>query len=200
MNAEEKALAQRGAAPQKGQSGQKIESPGWTAALANYKQKVGLYDFVGAREAIKAAKVSDPTSKQALAVMLKKAQWLIDWKAKLIGDLNRKPFSGRIADVTGTNYEGISSATPAQISLTTPYGIVGASWTKLAPQTLLAISSSYIVPNAPDTADRQWLCAVFAAETGQDEAARQLAEAAAKKKPEYQDQIADLVSSTSAGN
>jgi eukaryotic-like serine/threonine-protein kinase len=200
MNAEEKVLAQRGAAPQKGQSGQKIESPGWTAALANYKQKVGLYDFVGAREAIKAAKVSDPTSKQALAVMLKKAQWLIDWKAKLIGDLNRKPFSGRIADVTGTNYEGISSATPAQISLTTPYGIVGASWTKLAPQTLLAISSSFIVPNAPDAADRQWLCAVFAAETGQDDAARQLAEAAAKTKPEYQDQIADLVSSTSAGN
>jgi len=200
MNAEEKALAQRGAAPQKGQSGQKIESPGWTAALANYKQKVGLNDFVGAREAINVAKVSDPTLKQALAVMLKKAQWLIDWKAKLIGDLNRKPFSGRIADVTGTNYEGISSATPAQISLTTPYGIVGASWTKLAPQTLLAISSSFIVPNAPDAADRQWLCAAFAAETGQGDAARQLAEAAAKTKPEYQDQIADLVSSTSAGN
>ena len=200
MNAEEKALAQRGAAPQKGQSGQKIESPGWTAALANYKQKVALYDFVGAREAIKVAKVSDPTSKQMQAMMLKKAQWLIDWKAKLIGDLNRKPFSGRIADVTGMSYEGISSATPAQISLTTPYGIVGASWTKLAPQTLLAISSSFIVPNAPDAADRQWLCAAFAAETGQGDAARQLAEAAAKTKPEYQDQLADLVSPTSAGN
>src|SRR3984893_2584307 len=205
MNAEEKALAQRGwqkgqVATSQPQSGEKSASPAWMAVLANYKQRVGLYDFVGAREAIKAAKVADPTSKQAQAVTLKKAQWLIDWKAKLIGDLNRKPFSGRIADVTGTNYEGISSATFAQISLTTPYGIVGASWTKLVPQTLLAISSSFIVPNAPDAADRQWLCAAFAAETGQGDAARQLAEAAAKTKPEYQDQIPDHASSTSPRN
>ncbi|MDQ2824326.1 MAG: serine/threonine protein kinase [Verrucomicrobiota bacterium] len=201
MNAEEKMLAQRVAmqqkaqgAPTQPQSGHIIESPAWTSALTNYKQKIGAYDFVGAGNAVNAAKVSDPSSKQTQAAMQKKVQWLVDWKTKLIEDLNRKRFSGRIADVTGVNYEGVSSATSEQISLTTPYGIVGAPWIKLAPQTLLAISSSFIVPNAPDAADRQWLCAVFAAETGQGDSARQLAESAAKAKPEYQDQISLILS------
>ena len=203
MNAEEKTLAQRVAAQQKArgampppQGGHKIQSP----VLATYKQKIAVYDFTGAREAIRVAKVSEPSSKQTHAAMQKKAQWLVDWKTKLMDDLNRKRFSGRIVDVTGTNYEGISSATSEQISLTTPYGIVGAPWTKLAPQTLLAISSSFITSTAPDAPDRQWLCAVFAAETGQGNAVRQLAEAAAKTKPEYQEQIAVLLPPDSTGD
>jgi DNA-directed RNA polymerase subunit RPC12/RpoP len=198
MNAEEKTLAQRVGAQQKGQGAPsqppgepESQSPAWTTALAAYKTKVGRYDFVGAREAISAAK--EPPSKQMQAEMHKKAQWLVEWKTKLIDDLNRKRFTGQIADVTGTKYVGISSATHDQVSLTTPYGIVGAPWSKLAPPTLLAISSSFITANTPDAPDRQWLSAVFAAETGQGDAARQLAEAAAKTKPEYQERIDSLL-------
>jgi hypothetical protein len=73
-----------------------------------------------------------------------------------------------------------------------PYGIGRVPWSKLAPKTLLSISTSFIRPNAPDTADRQWLCAAYANATGQGDAARQLAEAAAKLKPEYRDQMALL--------
>jgi hypothetical protein len=54
---------------------------------------------------------------------------------------------------------------------------------------VLAISTSFIQPKTPDAADRQWLCAVYANATGQADAARQLAEAAAQSKPEYRDQI-----------
>ena len=90
-------------------------------------------------------------------------------------------------------YHGISSATPQQISLTTPYGIVGLPWAKVSPKSLLVASTSFIKPNDANAADRQWLCAIFASETGQTDAARQLAEEAAKAKPEYRSQISLLL-------
>lgn len=129
--------------------------------------------------------VQQPTSKQLEAASQKKAQWLTAWKRKLIDDLNRKQFSGTITDTTGAEYIGISSADNRTAALKLPYGIARLSWTKLSPKTLLTISLSFIQPEAPDAADRQWLCAVYASATGQPEAARQLAEAAVQFKPEY---------------
>jgi len=54
---------------------------------------------------------------------------------------------------------------------------------------LFKVSTSFIQPSATDAADRQWRCAVFASEFGQRETARQFAEAAAKAKPQYREQI-----------
>jgi serine/threonine protein kinase len=119
----------------------------------------------------------------------KKAQWLSGWKSKLIDDLNYRHCSGTIVDLNGAKYTGIESATPDKLTMKVPYGMVQIDWAQLAPKTLLAISTSFIQPNASDAADRQWLSAVFASETGQTAAARQLAEAAAKSKSEYRDQI-----------
>ena len=119
----------------------------------------------------------------------KKSQWLADWKKKLIDDLNRKQFSGAIVDTTGAEYTGVASADNQTVALKLAYGIARVPWSKLAPKTLLAISTSFIQPNAPDAADRQWLCAVYANATGQTDVARQLAEAAAQSKPEYRDQL-----------
>jgi hypothetical protein len=126
----------------------------------------------------------------------KKAQWLSDWKSKLIDDLNHRHCSGAIVDLNGAKYTGIESATPDKLTMKVPYGMVQIDWAKLAPKTLLAISTSFIQPNASDAADRQWLSAVFASETGQTAAARQLAEAAAKAKSEYRDQINFLAPAT----
>ncbi len=119
----------------------------------------------------------------------KKAQWLTEWKRKLIDDLNRRHFAGPIVDVNGAKYTGIAGATPEKLVLKTPYGTAELPWNKLSPRTLLAVSISFIQPNASDAADRQWLCAIFANESGQREEARKLAEEAAKGKPEYQEQI-----------
>src|SRR5207249_11166038 len=66
---------------------------------------------------------------------------------------------------------------------------LGLPWAKLQPKKLLAVSASFIWPEAPDAVDRQWLCAVFANETGQTDAARQFAETAAKAKPNYREQV-----------
>jgi hypothetical protein len=119
----------------------------------------------------------------------KKSQWVAAWKKKLIDDLNRRQFSGAFKDTGGVEYTGISSADDQAVGLKLPYGVARVSWTKLAPATLLKISTSFIQPTAPDAADRQWLCAAYAITTGQSDAARELAEAAAQAKPEYRDQL-----------
>jgi len=134
------------------------------------------------------------SQKELAAAAQKKSQWLNDWKRKLIDDLNRKQFSGRFSDTTGTEYTGVTGADNQTIGLKLPYGIARVLWSKLAPKTLLAISGSFIQPNAADAADRQWLCAVYANATGQADNARQFAEAAAQSKPEYRDQIDALFS------
>jgi hypothetical protein len=120
----------------------------------------------------------------------KKARWLIEWKQKLIADLNLAGFPGPITDIGGVEYKAaITGATETRVIQKLPYGVGELDWNKLSPKTLLTISNSFIGASGPDAADRQWRCAVFASETGQVDAARRFAEAAAKTKPEYRDQL-----------
>ncbi|PYL93490.1 MAG: serine/threonine protein kinase [Verrucomicrobia bacterium] len=129
------------------------------------------------------------TQKELGAAAQKKAQWLADWKKKLIDDLNHKQFSGAFMDTSGAEYTGVTSADNQTVALKLPYGIARVPWSKLPPKTLLTIATSFIQPNTPDAADRQWLCAVYANATNQGDAARQLTEAAAQSRPEYRGQI-----------
>jgi endogenous inhibitor of DNA gyrase (YacG/DUF329 family) len=174
-----------------------LEAASWNAALASYKEQVALYNFAEAAEAIRNMQLSDASLKRAKETAEKKAQWLVDWKNDLTKDLNGTHFSGALADRSGEQYTGIAGATDKSLSLKLPYGIARVTWAELSPQALLNVSTSFIQPTAPDAADRQWRCAVFASETGQAEVARQLADAAAKTKPQYRDQISALFSDVS---
>jgi DNA-directed RNA polymerase subunit RPC12/RpoP len=174
-----------------------LESASWKAALASYKEQVALYNFADAAEAIKNVRLSDASLRRAKETAEKKAQWLIDWKDDLIKDLNDAHFSGALADRSGEQYTGIASATDKSLSLKLRHGIARVPWTELSPEALLRVSTSFIEPPGPDAADRQWRCAVFASETGQVEAARQLADAAANAQPQHRDQISVLFSDVS---
>ena len=166
-----------------------LEAASWKEALASYEEQVALYNFSEATEAIKNVPLSDASLKRAKEAAEKKAQWLIDWKNDLIKDLNETHFSGSLADRSGAQYTGVASATEDSLSLKLPHGIARVKWPELSPEALLKVSTSFIQPTAPDTPDRQWHCAAFASEFGQSEVARQLADAAAKAKPEYREQI-----------
>ena len=206
LAAEEKSLAPRvtnqqkvesTARDQERQKALQQEGPLWNATLAAYKQKVTAYDFTGARDVITAAKVSEASLRDAQGILQKKAQWLVDWKNKLIEDINRTHFTGEITDMNGAKYSGIDSATAQSVSMKIgPYGSAQVGWTKLPPKTLLAVSGSFIKPGVADVADREWLSAVFAVETGQAEAAHPLADAAAKAKPEYREMLGPLFAPT----
>jgi serine/threonine protein kinase len=201
LNGKDKSPADRGVNPQpagvatRAEDKKKVlafEIAPWKTALANYREQIALYDFAAAREAIKNVQLSDASLKQAQEATEKRAQWLTDWKNNLIDDINRAHFSGPISDSGGAKYTGIAGATDQSLSLKLPYGIARVTWRELSPETLLTISTSFVKPNAPDAPDRQWRCAAFASEFGQTEVARQLAEAAAKVKSQYHEQIPQL--------
>ena len=174
-----------------------LEAASWNAALSSYKEQVALYNFADAVEAIKNMRPSDASLKRAKETAERKGQWLVDWKNDLMKDLNDTHFSGALADRSGEQYTGIAGATDKSLSLKLRHGIARVTWAELSPQALLNVSTSFIQPTAPDAADRQWRCAVFASETGQAEVARQLADTAAKTKPQYRDQISALFSDVS---
>jgi hypothetical protein len=165
----------------------------WNKALAEYKQQIALYQFDRAAGAIRNVKLVGASFATAKEIAEKKAQLLIDWKNSLIYDLNVVHFSGSLTDKTGAQYTGIAGATHDSLSMKLSYGIARVTWDQLSPKELLAISRSFIKPGASDAPDRQWRCAVFASETGQTDAARELAAAAARAKSEYREQIAQLL-------
>jgi len=65
-----------------------VENGPWNSVLANYRAQVALYNFPQAAVAIRSAKLSDASLKQAKEATEKKAQWLIDWKNNLIGEVS----------------------------------------------------------------------------------------------------------------
>jgi serine/threonine protein kinase len=164
----------------------------WNKALASYREQVALYHFTQAAEEIRNVKLIGGYYKPAEEVAEKRAQLMFDWKNTLIDDLNRAHFSGTLTDSSGAQYTGIVSATDEGLTMKLPYGIAWITWDKVSQKEILAVSKSFIDPGTPGAADRQWRCAVFASETGQTEAARELAEAAARAKPEYKEQISVL--------
>jgi serine/threonine protein kinase len=171
-----------------------LERASWNATLTKYKEQIALYDFAGASATIKNVQLSEVSLKQAQESAKRKVGWLLDWKNRLIADLNKEQFSGSFRDINGTSYIGIREGTPERLFLRTARRTVELPWTKLQPTVLLAISASFIRLNAPGAVDRQWRCAVFASEFGQMELAREFAEAAAKGKPQYREEMSQLFS------
>ena len=165
----------------------------WNKAVADYKNQVALYRFAQAAETMRNVKLIGGYYKPAEELAEKRARLMSDWKYTLVDDLNRAHFSGALTDTTGAQYTGIVSATDEGLTMKLPYGIAWITWDKLSPKQLLAVSQSFIGQGTRDAADRQWRCAVFASETGQTEAARGLAEAATRAKPEYGKQIPALL-------
>ena len=161
------------------------ETPLWNAALATARKQAAVYDFAGALAAIDNAGVTEDSLKQAQSAERKKVAWLAEWKTRLIADLRSGKFTASVTDLAGVNYAGAAGASADGVTLKLPpYGAAKVEWTKLTPQTLLAMSA-FFIQGAPDAAERQWLAAVFAHETGHTEQAKQLSDAAVKAQPSY---------------
>jgi len=170
-----------------------LERASWNAALIKYREQIALYDFAGASATIKKMELSEASLQQAREAAIRRVGWLLDWKNRLIADLNKEQFSGSFTDISGASYVGITGGTPERLFLKNARRrTVKLPWTKLQPRVLLAISGSFIRLNTADAGDRQWRCAIFASEFGQGEIAREFAEAAAKAKPQYREEMSQL--------
>ena len=144
-----------------------------------YQQLVAKYDFAGAAALMREVTVTEPSLQQMQNSYQNAADWLGEWKATLINDLNTHGYNGPVV-VNNTQYSGIAGATADKLTMKIPYGVGETDWLKVAPAILLTISRSF----ATD-ADRQWRCGVFAWATGQTKAAQKLLDAASSAKPSY---------------
>ena len=198
LESEEAALAGKIAEKQQGEEKSRAEAsrivrekeaPGWNAALADYRTKVAAFDFGGALRAVTTPQLSDPELKAAQQAAMKKAGWLGEWKSQFLKDVRARPLQRALSDVAGIPYKGISAADADHLSLTLQYGSTLVSWQKLSKKTLLEASTAYLVTGDPHLADREWRCAVFAAESGQPESATKLGEAAAQLNAQYREQL-----------
>ena len=157
------------------------EMPRWNAALQSYRRLAAIYDFTGAASAIKKVKVTEPSLRETQRNCQNVADWLAQWKATLINDLNTHGYTGVVV-MSDTEYSGIAGATAGKLKMRVPYGIAEIQWLKVPAPILVTVSSSF----ATD-ADRQWRCGVFAWAFGQANAARQLFDAACSAKPSYKE-------------
>ncbi len=187
---EEKTLANRlgnvesPARAQQGQQRRELldrEGPQWDDTLEAFRRAAAVYDFTGAAEAVRQAKVTEPSLKRDRAGYERAANWLVEWKTQLISDLNTRGFSGRMV-ANNAEYTGIEGATATSLKLRNPYGFTELDWLKIPPANLVTVSSAF----ATD-ADRKWRCGVFAWSIGQTEAARKLFDDACAAKPSYKD-------------
>jgi eukaryotic-like serine/threonine-protein kinase len=155
------------------------ETPRWNAALESYRRLAAIYDFTGAAGAIRKVKLTEPSLKQVQSNYQNAADWLAQWKATLINDLNAHSYNGAVV-ANDTQYNGIAGATANKLKMKVPYGSAETDWLKVPAATLVTLSNSF----ATD-ADRKWRCGVFAWATGQTDTARQLFDAACSAKPSY---------------
>ena len=155
------------------------EEPRWNAALESFRRLAAIYDFTGAASAIRKVKLTEPSLKQTQSNYQNAADWLAQWKATLISDLNAHSYNGTVV-ASDTQYNGIAGATADKLRMKVPYGSAETDWLKVPAANLVTVSNSF----ATD-ADRKWRCGVFAWATGQTDAARQLFDAACSAKPSY---------------
>ena len=164
------------------------EAPRWQAAVASERRAIAGYQFEKARQIIESTRLKATSLAKERDQELQRARWLADWKTRLISDLNQTGFGGVVSDIHGVRYDGpVRRATPERLELKTRYGSVMTDWTNLSPQMLLTMSTAFIRPPVSDNAERQWLSAIFAAQTGQTETAHELATKAAAAKPEFRE-------------
>jgi hypothetical protein len=153
----------------------------WNAALESFRRRAAIYDFTGAAAAIRRVKLTEPSLRETQRDYQNVADWLVQWKATLISDLNDYTYNGAVV-VNDTQYNGIAGATAGRLKMKVPYGSAETDWLKVPGATLVRVSSSF----ATD-ADRQWRCGVFAWAIGQTNAAWQLFDAACSAKPSYKE-------------
>jgi hypothetical protein len=157
------------------------EMPRWNAALESYRRLAAIYNFTGAASAIRKVKLTEPSLRETQRNYQNAADWLVQWKATLINDLNAYTYNGAVV-ASDTQYNGIAGATANKLKMKVPYGSAETDWLRVPAATLVAVSNSFAID-----ADRKWRCGVFAWATGQTNAARELFDAACSAKPSYKE-------------
>jgi len=174
-------------------------------ALADAQAKIApLWQQFRLAEAMSVAKgtqVNGEKGQAQRAALAKRWEWLAKFKATLMNDLNTAGYPAAVIKRTGGQVPGpFHHATEAQIESKTPFGVLPAAWTDLAPESILAMGKSFLRPELPPEAlaDRQWLLGVYAMQAGRQREGRDLLIQASQAKESYRDDLQIFLESTGA--
>jgi hypothetical protein len=168
------------------------------AVLTDLNQKyaaaISQFSFDDVAAALQAATVSTPDGIKTRETLLKKAQWLQQFKAQLVKDVNAYDYPDVLVNRMGGRLpDGTKKATADGLQAQSQFGTVPFPWNSLPPAEILAIANYYVKTagkaDAAHVADRQWLAGVFACEAGMPSDGRPLLTAAAQAKGDYKDEL-----------
>jgi hypothetical protein len=156
-----------------------------------YAAAVAQFSFDDAVTALQAATVITPDGIKTRDVLLKKSQWLQQFKAQLIKDVNAYGYPGVLVNRAGGRLpDGTKKASADGLEVQNQFGVVPFPWNSLPPAEILAIANYYTKTTAaaqPGQApDREWMAGVFACEEGMPGDGKPLLTQAAQAKAEYQ--------------
>ena len=175
------------------------ESKVLTAAKAKYNALLPVYQYAEALDAIAQAQITDPVLGGERDNLLKKAQWLSQFKETIIADINAIGYPLPVAKINSAPIEGgVTKATQTLVEIQTKYGPVEVLWTEMPPAEILAISEYFTGKATTHEAviERQWLSGVFAMTAGLSKDGKALLDNAAQMKPAYHDAMAIFDSGT----
>jgi hypothetical protein len=164
------------------------ETRRWQAARDSYQQMVKLYRFDEANAVIQQASLKDPDYVRARDLTRTRAQRLVAFKKTLMGDLNARGYPQPVTTRRNASYpNGIRKATSDNFEAATPYGTIAIPWLDITPKTLFTIANYFadITADPKQAANRRWLAANFAIESGLVVEGRALATRVAKERPEF---------------
>jgi hypothetical protein len=168
------------------------------AVMTDTRRKYAMlcadYRFDDARAAVDAAVVTGSQGLQEKTTLLKKADWLRQFKALLIQDINLHGYPNPVVNRSGGRLpDGTRQANDAALLVQTQFGVVPFAWNTIPPATLLAMANSFSQAAAgaspQQAADREWLSGVFACEEGMPRDGHTLLVQASQVKDEYKGEL-----------
>ena len=123
---------------------------------------------------------------------MKLANWLDEFKRKLVSDLDRQGFAYAIRGTNGAVLDGgVGSATDASINIKAPYGTIPLEWVKVSPDSVIAMATLFLNKERDPAlaAERKWRLGLYECEFGRGKLGRPILAELAQGKPEYADSL-----------
>ena len=174
--------------------------------LIELRQKLGAlsrdYRFAEARALIAGAKLRGEKGQREQAALVRKMEWLIKFRAQLIGDLAPGGCTTPVSRKSGAAVPiGTVKATDARVEIWLPAGILPIPWADITSESLIAVAQSLIKPelDSAAAADRQWALGVFELTTGHKTDGEAHLATAAQARNEYKEALPQLLESDGGG-
>ncbi len=164
------------------------DSKSLSAAKLQRNAFCAQYRFIEARQALQAPKLKEEKARSEQETLVKKTDYLVQFKAALIRDLNTGAYAAPVQRRNGISVSGgVSGADDQGIKVRIPFGSIAVSWSELSISSIYTMAQSFIRPGLPlnSLAERKWLLGAFACFTGKTVEGTALLTEAAQAHPDY---------------